>query len=130
MIIHRSTSLMSSSQHHQQSPACLVRLTVIIFVMGGRWSCSCCFLGCCFQDLFNTVRSIIAAKVFFPIRLDSVQVVHPYSSIDTTSAWKKLRFLLLVRSDFHKTDSLSIAAHDFASRSLRFFSVDETLRQR
>ena len=26
--------------------------------------------------------------------LVSVQVVHPYSSIDTTAAWKKLRFTL------------------------------------
>ncbi len=31
----------------------------------------------------------------------SVQVVHPYSSIDTTTAWKKQRFILSVRSDFH-----------------------------
>ena len=35
----------------------------------------------------------------------SVQVVHPYSSIDTTAAWKKLRFILSVRSDFHMIDS-------------------------
>ena len=34
--IHRSTSLMSSSLLLQQSPACLVRLTWIVFVMGGR----------------------------------------------------------------------------------------------
>ena len=26
-------------------------------------------------------------------------MVHPYSSIDTTAAWKKLRFILSVRSD-------------------------------
>ena len=26
--------------------------------------------------------------------------MHPYSSIDTTAAWKKLRFILSVRSDF------------------------------
>ena len=35
--VHRSTSLMSSSLLHQQCPACLVRLTWIVFVMGGRW---------------------------------------------------------------------------------------------
>ena len=33
---------------------------------------------------------------FFSNRLVSVQVVHPYSSIDTTAAWKKLRFILSV----------------------------------
>ena len=35
-VVHRSTSLMSSSLILQQCHACLVRLTCIIFVMGGR----------------------------------------------------------------------------------------------
>ena len=35
--VHRSISLMSSSLLLQQCPACLVRLTWIVFVMGGRW---------------------------------------------------------------------------------------------
>ena len=35
--VHMSTSLMSSSLLLQQCPACLVRLTWIVFVMGGRW---------------------------------------------------------------------------------------------
>ena len=35
--VHRSTSLMSLSQFLQQCPACLVRLTGIVFAMGGRW---------------------------------------------------------------------------------------------
>ena len=48
-----------------------------------------------------------------------VQIVHPYSSIDTTAAWKKLRFILSVRSDFHMIDSLSIAVHAFVSRLCR-----------
>ena len=57
--VHRSTSLMSSSLLLQQCPACLVRLILIAFVMGGRWPYSCCFVGCCLQDLFNIARSII-----------------------------------------------------------------------
>ena len=44
--VHRSTSLMSSSLLLQQCPACLVRLTCIVFVMGGRWPYSWCFVGC------------------------------------------------------------------------------------
>ena len=44
-------------------------------------------------------------------RFVSVHVVHPYSSIDTTAAWKKLRFILSVRSDFHMIDSLLMAVH-------------------
>ena len=35
--VHRSTSVMSSSLLLQQCPTCLVRLTWIVFVMGGRW---------------------------------------------------------------------------------------------
>ena len=47
-----------------------------------------------------------------------------------TAAWKKLRFILLVRSDFHMTASLSIAVHPFVSRMSMSFSVDETLLPR
>ena len=35
--VHKSTSLMSSSLLLQQCPACLVRLTWIVFMIGGRW---------------------------------------------------------------------------------------------
>ena len=45
--VHRSASLMSSSLLLQQYPACLVRLTWIVFVMGGRWPYSWCLVGCC-----------------------------------------------------------------------------------
>ena len=51
--IHKSTSLMSSSLLLQQCPACLVRLTWIVFVIGGRWPYSWCLVGCCCQDLFQ-----------------------------------------------------------------------------
>ena len=57
--VHRSTSLMSSFLLLQQCPTCLVRLTWIVFVMGGRWPNSWCFVGCCLQDLFNIARSIL-----------------------------------------------------------------------
>ena len=57
--VHRSTSLMSSSLLLQQCPECLVRLTWIVFVMGGRWPYSWGFVGCCLQDMFNIARSIL-----------------------------------------------------------------------
>ena len=57
--VHKSTSLMSSSPLLQQCPACLVRLTGIVFGMGGRWPYSWCLGGCCRQDLFNIARSIL-----------------------------------------------------------------------
>ena len=42
--VHRSTSLMSSSLLLQQCPACLVRLTWIVFLMRGRWPYSWCLV--------------------------------------------------------------------------------------
>ena len=57
--VHKSTSLMSSSLLLQQCPACQVRLTWIVFVIGGRWPYSWCLVGCCRQDLFKIARSIL-----------------------------------------------------------------------
>ena len=58
--VHRSASLMSSSSPPpQQCPVCLVRLTCIVFVMGGRWPYSWCLAGCCRQDFFNIARNIL-----------------------------------------------------------------------
>ena len=57
--VHKSTSLMSSSLLLQQCLACLVRLTWIVFVIGGRWPYSWCLVGCCRQDLFVIARSIL-----------------------------------------------------------------------
>ena len=57
--VHKSTSLMSSSLLLQQCPACLVRLTWIVFLMGGRWPYSWCFVGCCFREFFNIARIIL-----------------------------------------------------------------------
>ena len=57
--VHRNTSLMSSSLLLQQCPACLVRLTWIVFVMGGRWPYSWCFVGWCRQNLFSIALNIL-----------------------------------------------------------------------
>ena len=54
--VHRSTSLMSSSLLLQQCPACLVHLTWIVFVIGGRWPYSLCLVGGCCQYLFNNAH--------------------------------------------------------------------------
>ena len=123
---------MSSSILLQVCPTCLVRLTWIVFVMGGKWPHNCYFVGCCLQDLFNIACSVLVKlpSSFFSVRLVSIHVVHPYSSIDMTVASIKLRFILSVRSDFHMTDRLSIAVHAFASRMLMSVSVDETLHPR
>ena len=142
--VYRSTSLTISSLLLQQCPACLVRLACIVFGIGGRWPYSWRRVGCCRHGIkidlaLNNPQKLICQKnkkqknkqkKFFSNRLVSVQVVHPYSSIDTTAAWKKLRFILSVRFDFHMIESLSIAVHAFVSRVSMSFSVDETLLPR
>ena len=57
--VHKSTSLTSSFLLLQQCPACLVRPTWIVFVIGGRWPYSWCLVACCRQDLFKIARSIL-----------------------------------------------------------------------
>ena len=56
--VHWSISLMSLSLFLPQCAACLVHLTWIVFVMGGWWPYSWCFVGCCLKDMFNIARSI------------------------------------------------------------------------
>ena len=57
--VHRSMLLISWSLLLQQCPACLVRLTWIVFIIDVRCPYSCCFVGCCLQDLFNIAHSIL-----------------------------------------------------------------------
>ena len=81
--VHRSTSFVRSSLLLQQFPVSLVRLIWMVFEMGGWWTYSCCFVGCCLPDLLHSC--VIAIKLF-SIRLVSVHVVHPYNSTDATAA--------------------------------------------
>ena len=57
--VHKSTSLMSLSLPLQQCPVCLVRLSWIVFKMGGRWPYSWCFVRRCCQELFNIACNIL-----------------------------------------------------------------------
>ena len=57
--VHRSTSFMSSSLLLQKCPACLVRLTWIVFMMGGWWPYSWYFAGCCRQDVFILLATFL-----------------------------------------------------------------------
>ena len=125
----------SIEAHHLWARPCFpssvmhVRLAWIAFVIGRWWLYSWCLVGCCRQDLLNIARNILVLlpSSFFSSRFLSVQVVHPYSNIDTTAAWKTLCFILSVGTDFHMTESLSIAVHAFVSHVSMSLSVDETL---
>ena len=120
---------MSSFLLFQQCPTYLARLIWMVLKMESRWLYSCCFVGCCFQDLFNIARRFYVQflTIFFSIRLISNYVVHPYRRIDTTPVWKKLRFILSNKFGFHMSDNLSIVGHAFTCHILMSFSVDEML---
>ena len=54
-------------------------------------------------------------------------MVHPFSSTDTATFWKKFCFILFERSYFCMVDNLSIAVHDLPVRILTSLPVDEML---
>ena len=85
-------------------------------------------MGSYFQDSFDIARSIFVyfPYSFFSIRFVSIYVVHLYSSIDTTTAWKKSRFIL-DRPDFHMIENQLTAVNAFARCILTSVSVDEIL---
>ena len=118
--VHKSTSLMSLSLLLQLCPA------FSWWVVSGHITSLCGVLPPGLVQYFSQ-HSCVVTAIFFSICLVSVHVMHPYSSINTTAAWKKLRFILSVRSDFHMTDSQPKAVHAFASHVLMSVSVDETL---
>ena len=67
--VHRSTSLMSSPLLLQKCPACLFCLTLIVFVMGGRWPYSCCFVGSWPPGLlqyYSQHSCVVGVKLFSP----------------------------------------------------------------
>ena len=74
---------MSSSLLLRQSPACLVRLTWIVFVMRGRWPYSWCFVGCCLQDLFN--KGLFQHPIYIYIYI----VYYEYYSVQLNQSWEK-----------------------------------------
>ena len=108
---------------------CPVRLIWIIFVIGGRWPYRFCLVGCCIQDFLDIARSILVqlTSSFFFWTLCQRPCGESYSSMDTTAAWKILRFILSDRADFNMTDNLSMPVDTFACHEVVSFSVDETL---
>ena len=55
----------------QQCPACLARLTCIVFVMGSRWPYSWCLVGCCRHDLTNDdhLLTVVASSSYSEYRV-------------------------------------------------------------
>ena len=91
-----------------------------------------CFVGCCFQDLFETARCILMNFLsgFFSDRFVKVYVVHPYNRSDTATTWKDFNFILSAILNVYMADNQSIAVHAFPMHLLTFLSVDEILLPR
>ena len=70
----------------QQWPACLVRLTWIVFVMGGRWPYSWCFAWFSRQDLFNIAAAFLCnCRLIQNISLDNkLKEIHRKESNNLT----------------------------------------------
>ena len=70
--------------------------------MGSRKPYCYCFVGRCFQDLFIIACNILVQFMsrFFSICIVSAHVVHLYSSVDKTAAWKTLCFTSSDRPDY------------------------------
>ena len=93
--VHKSTSLMSSSLLLQQYPAYLVRLTWIVFVIGGRWPYSWCLLGCCRQDLFKIARSILVyIYIYIKKKENGIFILNSTNNyLNIKASWRNMKCL-------------------------------------
>ena len=68
-----------------------------------------------------------SSHLAFFMRFVCVNVVHPYSSNDTATAWKQFCLILL---GLYMIDNLSVAVHAFSMSILASISVDKMLLPR
>ena len=59
--------------------------------------------------LIKHTAFLCSSYLAFSLYVFCIYAEHSYYSMDTAWAWKKPRFVLLNRLDFHTTDNLSIA---------------------
>ena len=121
---------MSSAHFLHRSFACLTYLIWMVNELSRKWQYSCCFIGHCFWNMFKTACSILVhfPSRFLPKRFVSVQMVQPYSSIDTV--WKNSGFILSDRSNFPMVDNQSISVYCSPMRITIPLPVDEILLPR
>ena len=93
--VYRKISLLISSLLFQQCSISLVHLTWMVLEIWGKWPYSCCFMECCFQDLFSIAQSVPVQFLssFFARCFVSIHMGYPYCSIDNTTAWLKSHFI-------------------------------------
>ena len=94
---------MSSFLLPHQCPACLARLTCMVFEMGGKWPYSCFFMRCWQQDLFRIAYSIFSSSYLAfsrSVLLASMWCIHTVV-LTQTQLGRNPFFILPDRSDFH-----------------------------
>ena len=74
--VHRKKSLTSSSLLLQQCLTCLVCLTWMLLEIGSKWQYICCFVMCCFPDLFNIAHSSSRRAIFLCVLSASMLCIH------------------------------------------------------
>ena len=90
------------------SPTCLV---CMVFEIESKWQYSCCFLWCCFQNLFQKHVAFLCSShlASSPCIL---WCIHP---VVLTQLQLERNPILSDTSDFHMIDNLSIAVHTFVN---------------
>ena len=127
--IHRRMSFMSSSSLFQQWPVYFVylgwftRLEISGHTIAALLDAT---LRICLKQHIAFLSSfhLVFSSCFICIRM-----VHPYSSADTGTTWKKYHFILSDWSVFHMINKLSIAVLAFLMHMLTFHSVDEIFHE-
>ena len=113
--VHKSTSLMSSSLLLQQCPACLVRLTWIVFVIGGRWPYSWVLPpGLCF-NIYIYIYIVIHRQICFVLsELISVATQARFSKLGLKPDWLKCQSKILPLS--HEETSFCECVHTYSHK--------------
>ena len=93
--VHRRMLFISTFLLHQLYPTCLVLLIWLVSEIEDKWLFSCCFVGCCFQDLFNITFLCNCRQAFFFIRLVNIHSVE----LKRPQLGKKVYFILSDRVD-------------------------------
>ena len=88
--VHKRMPYMCSSFILWKCSACL--LTQLVCKIGGKYSC--CFVGCCFYDLFKTVASLCSSHEDLPVAMNDRdrrwEKVREFCVISMTLGWRWL----------------------------------------
>ena len=80
--------------------ACLIRCTLMVSEMGDRWPCDYCFV-----NDYTQYSCVVPIELFFLYFVGN-HIADPLYSMDTSTAWKKRRFILSDTSNLLMTDNL------------------------